>query len=79
MANTPNEINVTVKLAPESRIAIAELIGFGLVGTVLDGALETLKELDPEMADQLDDILQQVMTRFHAAEEVLYRTVEFTL
>jgi hypothetical protein len=58
------------------RFATAELIAFGIVGTMLDGAYETLVEIDYDMAAELEDIMIKVMERFHAAEEVIFNTPE---
>lgn len=58
------------------RFATADLIAFGIVGVVLDGAYDTLVEIDPLMAKDLKAIMDRVMERFHAAEEILFNTEE---
>lgn len=60
--------------SPLFRFATAELIGFGIVGTMLDGAYDVLVEIDPIMAINLQAILDRVMERFHAAETTLFNT-----
>lgn len=53
------------------RVATAELIGFGTVGTILDGAYEILLEIDSVMARDLEVIMNRVMDRFKLAEDVI--------
>lgn len=54
------------------RVATAELIGFGIVGTMLDGAYDVLSEFDGEMAAELNEFSSRILDRFHAAETLLF-------
>lgn len=54
------------------RIATADLIGFGIVGTMIDGAYDVLSEIDEEMAAELQEFSVRVLDRFHAAETLLF-------
>lgn len=54
------------------RIATADLIGFGIVGTMIDGAYDVLVEIDAEMAEDLNAFSVKILDRFHAAETLLF-------
>lgn len=54
------------------RIATAELICFGIVGNLIDGAHEVLREIDQEMAVELNKFSVRILDRFHAAETLLF-------
>lgn len=53
-------------------IATADLIGFGIVGTLIDGAYDVLREIDAEMAEELNEFSVRILDRFHAAEKLLF-------
>lgn len=56
------------------RFATSELIGFGIVGSMLEGAYDVLVEIDATMAADLKIVMDRVMERFHAAETTLFNT-----
>lgn len=58
------------------RIAASEIIGYGTVGTILDSALIILEEVDPNLADMLEVISNQVRTKWKTAEKMLMEAVE---
>lgn len=58
--------------ASSLKIATSELIAFGIVGTILDGAYDVLIEVDPTMARDLEIIMDRVMVRFGAAETMIF-------
>lgn len=58
------------------RIVTAELIAFGIVGSLLENAHATLVEVDPLMAIEIDIILGRAMDRFHVAETRLFELEE---
>lgn len=60
------------------RLATADLIGFGIVGTLLDSAYDVLIELDPTMAQYLEGLNSQILDRFNAAETILFSIGENT-
>jgi hypothetical protein len=50
------------------RVATGNLIGYGIVGSILDSAYTVLEEVDEHLADDLLIIMDTVMERFHEAE-----------
>jgi hypothetical protein len=60
------------------RFATAELIGFGIVGTMLDGAYDVLVDIDATMASDLKVVMDRVMVRFNAAETIIFNTKEIS-
>lgn len=58
------------------RIITSELIGFALVGSLLEPALSTLEEIEPRMAPPLRYLLDEVLARFQSAEAQLFDVEE---
>lgn len=54
------------------RLAAADLIACGIIGTLLDAAIDVLEEYDSVMAIQLQELQDQIMDRFHTAEDKLF-------
>lgn len=52
------------------RQATAALIAYGIVGTMLDGALDTLIAFESPLAEDLQAVTDKVMELFLAAETV---------
>lgn len=58
------------------RITTSELIGFGTIGSILEPALDVLKEVEPRLVPPLQYVLDEVMNRFHEAEARLFEIEE---
>jgi len=50
------------------RVTTGFLIGYGIVGSILDSAYTVLVELDEHLATDLSIVMDTVMERFHEAE-----------
>lgn len=54
------------------RQTVAEIIAYGTVGTLLDSAVEIIKEIDnDELESQLNQIADQVYSQFRVSESNL--------
>lgn len=58
------------------RIITSELIGYALVGSLLEPALTALEEINPRLALPLRYLLDEVLDHFHAAETQLFQIEE---
>lgn len=66
------EEEVREAVAARFQRATADLIGYGIAGSMIDSAIEILYELDPDMEAELYAFQVKVLAKFHAAETLLF-------